>query len=139
MATVSYDYVVVGAGTAGCLLANRLSAGGTTVLLLEAGGPSDRKLAVRAPAAFPTLFQGALDWNYVSEPEPGLGGRRWYLPRGRMLGGSSCMNAMLYVRGNRADFDGWAADHGATGWSPNQASTILPGWTASWTSSTRTA
>jgi choline dehydrogenase len=112
----SYDYVVVGAGSAGCLLANRLSAGGARVLLLEAGGKSDRKLAVRAPAAFPTLFQSAADWNYLSEPEPGLNGRRWYLPRGRMLGGSSGMNAMLYVRGNRADFDGWATEHGATGW-----------------------
>jgi choline dehydrogenase-like flavoprotein len=112
----SHDYVVVGAGSAGCVLANRLSARGARVLLLESGG-SDRKLAVRAPAAFPTLFQGPADWNYMSEPEPGLHGRRWYLPRGRMLGGSSSMNTMLYVRGNRADYDGWASDHGATGWS----------------------
>jgi choline dehydrogenase len=118
----SHDYVVVGAGSAGCVLANRLSAGGARVLLLESGG-SDRKLAVRAPAAFPTLFQTAADWNYMSEPEPGLNGRRWYLPRGRMLGGSSSMNTMLYVRGNRADYDGWAAEHGATGWSYDE---VLP-------------
>jgi choline dehydrogenase len=112
----THDYVVVGAGSAGCVLANRLSARGAVVLLLESGG-SDRKLGVRAPAAFPTLFQGSSDWNYLSEPEPGLYGRRWYLPRGRMLGGSSSMNAMLYVRGNRTDYDGWVSEHGATGWS----------------------
>jgi choline dehydrogenase-like flavoprotein len=111
----SYDYVVVGAGSAGCVLANRLSAGGARVLLLEAGG-SDRKLAVRAPAAFPNQFQTAIDWNYLSEPEPGLYGRRLSLPRGKMLGGSSSMNAMIYIRGNRADYDAWASEHGATGW-----------------------
>ena len=118
----SYDYVIVGAGSAGCLLANRLSADGSTVLLLEAGG-SDRKLIVRAPAAFPNQFQTPIDWNLMSEPEPGLFGRRLYLPRGKMLGGSSSMNAMLYVRGNRADFDGWAADYGAEGWAYEE---VLP-------------
>jgi choline dehydrogenase len=111
----SYDYVIVGAGSAGCVLANRLSASGASVALLEAGG-SDRKLTVRAPAAFPNQFQTAIDWNYLSEPEPALHGRRLYLPRGRMLGGSSSMNAMLYIRGNRADYDRWAAEHDATGW-----------------------
>src|SRR5215210_269763 len=120
--TEACDYVVVGAGSAGCVLANRLSSRGLRVLLIGAGG-SDRKLQVKAPAAFPELFQAASDWNYLSEPEPGLHGRRWYLPRGKMLGGSSSMNAMLYVRGNRADYDGWAADHGASGWSYDQ---LLP-------------
>jgi choline dehydrogenase len=110
-----YEYVIVGAGAAGCVLANRLSAGGASVCLLESGG-SDRHLGVRAPAAFPTLFQTARDWNLLSEPEPGLHGRRWYLPRGRMLGGSSSMNAMFYVRGHRSDFDGWVDEHGAVGW-----------------------
>src|SRR5919201_6208855 len=110
-----YDYVIVGAGAAGCVLANRLSAGGASVCLLESGG-SDRHLGVKAPAAFPTLFQSTRDWNMLSEPEPGLYGRRWYLPRGRMLGGSSSMNVMMYVRGNRTDYDRWVSDFGATGW-----------------------
>ena len=88
----SYDYVIVGAGSAGCVLANRLSATGARVLLLEAGG-SDRRPEVKAPAAFPNLFQTTLDWNYMSEPEPGLFGRRLFLPRGKMVGGSSSMNA----------------------------------------------
>jgi choline dehydrogenase-like flavoprotein len=118
----SYDYVVVGAGSAGCVLANRLSGDGAKVLLLEAGG-SDRKLTVRAPAAFAGQFQTPIDWNFVSEPEPGLHGRRVYLPRGKMLGGSSSMNAMLYIRGNRTDYDGWASEYGASGWSYDE---VLP-------------
>jgi choline dehydrogenase len=117
-----YDYVIVGAGAAGCVLANRLSAGGASVCLLESGG-SDRHLGVKAPAAFPTLFQSARDWNFLSEPEPGLYWRRWYLPRGRMIGGSSSMNAMFYVRGDRSDFDRWVDDFGATGWGYDE---ILP-------------
>jgi choline dehydrogenase len=117
-----YDYVIVGAGAAGCVLANRLSARGARVCLLESGG-SDRHLGVKAPAAFPTLFQTTRDWNLLSEPEPGLYGRRWYLPRGRMVGGSSSMNAMFYVRGHRSDFDSWVADFGATGWSYEE---VLP-------------
>ena len=116
-----HEYVVIGAGAAGCVLANRLSTGGVRVLLLESGG-SNRHLGVSAPAAFSTLFQTTRDWNYLSEPEPALFGRRVYLPRGRMLGGSSSMNAMMYVRGNRVDYDGWARD-GATGWSYDE---VLP-------------
>jgi choline dehydrogenase len=111
----THHYVIVGAGSAGCLLANRLTASGARVLLLEAGG-SDRRPEVMVPAAFPNQFQTAIDWNFMSEPEPGLFGRRLFLPRGKMVGGSSSMNAMLYVRGNRADYDGWARDHGAHGW-----------------------
>jgi choline dehydrogenase len=113
-AMATHDYVVVGAGSAGCVVAARLSASGASVLLLESGG-SDRHLGVRAPAAFSTLFQSTRDWNYLSEPEPALLYRRVYLPRGRMLGGSSSMNAMLYVRGNRGDYDGWVSA-GAEGW-----------------------
>lgn len=112
---MSYDYVIVGAGSAGCLLANRLSGSGARVLVLEAGG-ADRKLEIKAPAAFPSLFQSPVDWSYMSEPEPGLFGRRLFLPRGKMLGGSSSMNAMLYVRGNRSDYDRWESELGAEGW-----------------------
>ena len=118
----NYDYVIVGSGSAGCVLAARLTENpDVTVCLLEAGG-SDRNLKVRIPAAFPKLFKTDRDWGYYSDPEPGLMGRRLYMPRGKMIGGSSSMNAMLYVRGNRADFDGWAKD-GAVGWSYDE---VLP-------------
>lgn len=118
----TFDYIVIGAGSAGCVVANRLSAGGAGVLVLEAGG-SDRKIEVRAPAAFAAQFQTAIDWNYTSDPEPALFGRRLYLPRGKVLGGCSSMNCMLYIRGNRADYDGWAGEFGATGWSYDE---VLP-------------
>ncbi|TMM09447.1 MAG: hypothetical protein E6G00_10275 [Actinobacteria bacterium] len=118
----SYDYVIVGAGSAGCVLANRLSAEpGVRVLLLEAGG-SDRKMNIRIPVGFAKQFRTDLDWNYTSEPEESLIGRSMYLPRGRSLGGSSSMNAMIYIRGNRGDFDGWAANS-APGWSYRE---VLP-------------
>jgi choline dehydrogenase-like flavoprotein len=112
----AFDYVIVGSGSAGCVLAARLSEDpDVTVCLLEAGG-SDSHLQVKIPAAFNKLFHSARDWDYLSDPEPGLMGRRLFMPRGKMIGGSSSMNAMLFVRGNRADFDGWAKD-GAPGWS----------------------
>ncbi|MBV9212459.1 MAG: GMC family oxidoreductase N-terminal domain-containing protein [Actinobacteria bacterium] len=112
----THDYVIVGAGSAGCVLANRLSADpGVRVLLIEAGG-SDRKLNIRIPVGFAKQFRTDLDWGYTAEPEPSLIGRSMYLPRGRSLGGSSSMNAMIYMRGNRGDFDGWA-ENGAPGWS----------------------
>src|SRR5436309_16108825 len=105
----SYDYVIVGAGSAGCVLANRLSADpAIRVLLLESGG-SDRKMNIRIPVGFAKQFRTDLDWNYTSEPEPSLIGRSMYLPRGRSLGGSGPMNAMVYTRGHRGDFDGRAA------------------------------
>jgi choline dehydrogenase len=114
--TSRYDYVIVGAGSAGCVLAARLTEDpDVRVALVEAGGP-DSAPEIHIPLAFAQLFKTGVDWDYSSEPEPGLAGRRLYLPRGRMLGGSSSMNAMCYIRGNRADFDGWAGG-GAKGWS----------------------
>jgi choline dehydrogenase len=109
------DYVIVGAGSAGCVLAARLSEDpDVRVSLIEAGAP-DTALEIHVPAAFGKLFQSKWDWDYMTDPEPGLDARRRYLPRGKTLGGSSSMNAMIYIRGNRADYDDWAAT-GATGW-----------------------
>ncbi len=110
-----HDYVIVGAGSAGCVLANRLSEDPSVrVLLLEAGG-SDRSLNIKIPAAFAKQFHTKLDWDFATEPEPHVDGRSLYIPRGKALGGSSSMNAMLYVRGRPLDYDSWEAQ-GAPGW-----------------------
>ena len=110
-----FDYVIVGAGSAGCVLANRLSEDPSVrVALLEAGG-KDRSINVKIPAAFPNQFHTKLDWDYATEPEPHLNGRSLYVPRGKMLGGTSSMNAMLYVRGRPLDYDQWVG-LGAEGW-----------------------
>jgi choline dehydrogenase-like flavoprotein len=109
------DYIIVGAGSAGCVLANRLSADPSVrVLLLEAGG-RDRSPNIKIPAAFAKQFHTKLDWDFATEPEPYVDGRSLYIPRGKGLGGSSSMNAMLYVRGRPLDYDGWEAQ-GAPGW-----------------------
>ena len=109
------DYVIVGAGSAGCVLAARLSEDpGVDVLLIEAGG-SDRHPNVKIPAAFAKQFKSKRDWDLGTEPEPHCNGRSIYMPRGKGLGGSSSMNAMLYVRGHPLDYEKWAAG-GATGW-----------------------
>jgi choline dehydrogenase-like flavoprotein len=111
----SADYIVVGAGSAGCVVANRLSEDPSVrVVVLEAGGP-DRGPNFKIPAAFAEQFHTKADWDYYTEPEPHVNDRRLYCPRGKSLGGSSSMNAMLYVRGRPIDYDLWE-QQGATGW-----------------------
>jgi len=110
----TYDYVIVGAGSAGCVLANRLSADGDSVLLLEAGNPDEQR-EIGMPAAYSELFKSEVDWEYYTEPQPELNGRECYWPRGKTLGGSSSINAMIYARGQSADYDHWA-DLGNDGW-----------------------
>ena len=109
----SFDYIIVGAGSAGCVLANRLSADGrTTVLLLEAG-PRDTNPWIHVPLGYGKLFKDtSVNWSYWSEPEPHLNGRKIFTPRGKVLGGSSSINGLVYMRGQREDFDGW----GLAGW-----------------------
>lgn len=111
-----FDYVIVGAGSAGCVLADRLSACGRhRVLVLEAGG-SDRNFWVRMPIGYGKAFYDRrLNWMFTTEPDAGTNGRASYWPRGKVLGGSSSINAMVYIRGQAADFDGWAAE-GNAGW-----------------------
>ena len=110
------DYVVVGAGSAGCVVASRLSETGASVILLEAG-PSDWHPMIHIPAGMRSLIRNPLvNWNFTTEPEKGTGERRMEWPRGRVMGGSSSINGMLYVRGAPADFDGWA-QMGNRGWS----------------------
>ena len=111
-----FDYIIVGAGSAGCVLANRLTASGKhSVLLLEAGG-SDRRFWLKAPIGYGMSFYNPeVNWMYRTEPDPGLAGRQGYWPRGKVLGGSSSINAMVFVRGQPGDFDGWAA-LGNPGW-----------------------
>jgi choline dehydrogenase len=104
-----YDYVIVGAGSAGCVMAARLSEDpATSVLLLEAG-PPDTNQNIHVPLGYLQLAGTEVDWGYTSAPEPGCGGRRVSLPRGKVLGGSSSVNAMVYIRGNRCDYDEWNA------------------------------
>jgi choline dehydrogenase len=111
----SFDYVIVGAGSAGCVLAARLSEDPDERISILEAGAEDTQPEIHIPAAFPALFKSSWDWDLEGEPEPGLDNRRLYLPRGRMLGGCSSINAMIYIRGNRADYDAWAAA-GFEGW-----------------------
>src|SRR3972149_1755780 len=116
--SVAFVYIVVGAGTAGCLLANRLSADpAVRVLLVEAGG-KDNWIWIHIPVGYLyCIGNPRTDWCYKTEPEPGLNGRSIGYPRGRVLGGSSSINAMLYLRGQARDYDEWAGLTGDSGWS----------------------
>jgi choline dehydrogenase len=113
---LEFDYVIVGAGSAGCVLANRLSADGkNSVLLLEAG-PKDSNIWIHVPLGYGKLFKAKkVNWMYQTEPEPGLDGRTVFQPRGKVLGGSSSINGLLYVRGQHEDYDRWR-QHGNSGW-----------------------
>jgi choline dehydrogenase len=117
-ASTTFDYVIVGAGTAGCLLANRLSAdAGRRVLLIEAGG-RDNYPWIHIPVGYLyCIGNPRTDWMYFTEPDPGLNGRRLRYPRGKVLGGSSSINGMIYMRGQRRDYDGWADLLGDDTWS----------------------
>ena len=118
-----YDFIIVGAGSAGCVLANRLSKDPSNkVLLIEAGG-TDRRFYINMPIGYgKTYYQKSVNWMYTAEPSPDAGNRPSYWPRGKVLGGSSSINAMVYVRGHHKDFDQWS-EMGNAGWSYND---VLP-------------
>jgi choline dehydrogenase len=122
--------VIVGAGSAGCVLAARLTEDpNTRVLLLEAGGGAD-KFLIRMPLGMmKAMLKPELTWRMMTEPEPTLNGRRLFLPRGRLLGGSSSINGMVYMRGHSADYDRWA-QKGARGWSHAEVLPYFRRWSA---------
>ena len=110
----SFDYIVVGAGSSGCVLANRLTEDPSVRVLLLEAGPEDSADAIRVPVLFGSLFGSDVDWDYRLEPQAHYAGSAIY-PRGKTLGGSSAINLMVYIRGDRADFDGWS-QRGCAGW-----------------------
>ena len=113
----TFDYIVVGAGSAGCVLADRLSESGRHKVLLLEAGPADRHFWIHVPLGYGKLFQDPrVNWMYQTEPEPELNNRNVIAPRGKVLGGSSSINGLLYVRGQHEDFDHWR-QLGNTGWS----------------------
>src|SRR3954467_4476869 len=111
------DYVIVGAGSAGCVLANRLSADGRNRVVLLEAGPRDRSLWIHLPIGYgKTMFHPVYNWGFYTDPDPNMLGRKLYWPRGRTLGGSSSINGLIYIRGQKEDYDHWAA-LGNRGWS----------------------
>ena len=117
MTETPYDYIIVGAGSAGCVLAARLTEDPQIRVLLVEAGPKDRSWRIDMPSAVGSLLSSdRFNWNYVSDAEPFLDGRRLTHPRGRVLGGSSSINGMVYIRGHADDYDGWAAS-GLSDWS----------------------
>jgi choline dehydrogenase len=105
---LSFDYIIVGAGSAGCVLANRLTEDPNTKVLLLEAGPRDTNLWIHVPLGYGKLFARTdVNWAYESEPEPALNGRRIFTPRGKVLGGSSSINGLVYIRGQPEDYDGW--------------------------------
>ncbi len=111
-----YDYIIVGAGSAGCVLASRLSENPESRVLLLEAGPPDEAAEIHVPAMANLLFKSSYDWNYQTAPQDRAGGRSVYWPRGRVLGGSSSIDAMIYIRGSRYDYDTWRDDYGCEGW-----------------------
>ena len=117
-ASDEFDYIIVGAGSAGCVLANRLTAQPEVGVLLLEAGPADRSILIHMPSAFAFALAGTrYNWAYETEPEPGMDGRRMSCPRGRVIGGSSSVNGMVHIRGHALDYDGWASAKGLGQWS----------------------
>jgi choline dehydrogenase len=112
----SFDYVIVGAGTAGCVLADRLSASGEHQVLVIEAGPRDRSPWIHIPIGYgKTMFDPRYNWGFYTEPEAELNGRKVYWPRGKVLGGSSSINGLIYIRGQAEDYDAWEQE-GNPGW-----------------------